>query len=85
MIIQKWMFSSPVIYPASLVPDRFQLFYGLNPMVGIIEGFRWALTGAGGTVPGVVMFVLPLVISVIMLAIGLVFFLRAERTLVDRI
>ncbi len=85
LIIQIWMFSSPVIYPASLVPERFQLIYGLNPMVGIIEGFRWALTGAGGTVPGVVMFVLPLVISVIMLAVGLAFFLRAERTLVDRI
>jgi lipopolysaccharide transport system permease protein len=85
LIIQIWMFSSPVIYPASLVPERFQLIYGLNPMVGIIEGFRWALTGAGGTVPGVVMFVLPLVISVIVLAVGLIFFLRAERTLVDRI
>ncbi len=85
LIIQIWMFSSPVIYPASLVPERFQLIYGLNPMVGIIEGFRWALTGAGGTVPGVVMFVMPLVISVIMLAVGLAFFLRAERTLVDRI
>ena len=85
LIIQIWMFSSPVIYPASLVPERFQLIYGLNPMVGIIEGFRWTLTGAGGTVPGVVMFVMPLVISVIMLAVGLAFFLRAERTLVDRI
>lgn len=85
LIIQIWMFSSPVIYPASLVPERFQLIYGLNPMVGIIAGFRWALTGAGGTVPGVVMFVMPLVISIIMLAVGLAFFLRAERNLVDRI
>ena len=85
LIIQIWMFSSPVLYPASLVPERFQLIYGLNPMVGIVEGFRWTVTGAGGTVPGVVMFVLPLVVSVVMLAVGLAFFVRAERNLVDRI
>lgn len=79
------MFCSPVIYPASLVPEGFQLLCGLNPMVGTIESFRWALTAVGGTLPGIVMFVLPLVISTVMLTVGLVFFLRAERTLVDRI
>ena len=85
LIIQIWMFCSPVIYPASLVPEGWQLLYGLNPMVGTIEGFRWALTGGGGALSGTVIFVLPLVISGVMLAVGLVFFLRAERTLVDRI
>jgi lipopolysaccharide transport system permease protein len=44
-LIQIWMFASPVIYPSNLVPGRWQWLYGLNPMVGVIEGFRWALLG----------------------------------------
>lgn len=46
-LIQFWMFASPVAYPSSLVPERWQWLYGLNPMAGVIEGFRWALTGQG--------------------------------------
>ena len=44
-VIQIWMFVSPIVYPVSLVPERWRLLYGLNPMVGVIEGFRWALLG----------------------------------------
>src|SRR5260370_30863193 len=44
-LVQFWMFGSPVAYPSSLVPAKWRWLYGLNPMAGVIEGFRWALTG----------------------------------------
>src|SRR3984957_4292689 len=44
-LVQFWMFASPVAYPSSLVPEKWRWLYGLNPMAGVIEGFRWALTG----------------------------------------
>ncbi len=46
-LVQFWMFASPVAYPSSLVPQRWRWLYGLNPMAGVIDGFRWALTGHG--------------------------------------
>src|SRR6516165_6242877 len=46
-LVQFWMFASPVAYPSSLVPARWRWLYGLNPMAGIIEGFRWSVTGRG--------------------------------------
>lgn len=46
-LVQFWMFASPVAYPSNLVPARWRWLYGLNPMAGIIEGFRWSLTGRG--------------------------------------
>src|SRR6195256_1057848 len=46
-LVQFWMFASPVVYPSSLVPSRWRWLYGLNPMTGVIKGFRWALTGQG--------------------------------------
>src|SRR5258707_7821932 len=46
-LVQFWMFASPVAYPSSLVPAKWRGLYGLNPMTGVIEGFRWALTGHG--------------------------------------
>ena len=45
LITQLWMFASPVLYPASLVPESIRWYYGLNPMAGVIEGFRWTLFG----------------------------------------
>jgi len=45
-LVQFWMFASPVAYPSSLVPERWRWVYGLNPMVGVVEGFRWALLGS---------------------------------------
>jgi len=46
-VIQLWLFATPVVYPASLVPERWRVLYGLNPMAGVVEGFRWALFGGG--------------------------------------
>jgi len=65
-LVQFWMFASPVAYPSSLVPGKWRWLYGLNPMAGVIEGFRWALTGHGqppgallaASVAGVALFVL---------------------------
>ena len=46
-LVQIWMLASPVVYPSSLIPAKWRWLYGLNPMSGVIEGFRWALTGHG--------------------------------------
>ncbi len=54
-MMQIWMFASPVVYAASMIPPDYQLLYGLNPMAGVIEGFRWALLGS--TAPGVIVLV----------------------------
>jgi lipopolysaccharide transport system permease protein len=82
-IVQFWMLASPVAYPSSMVPERYRWIYGLNPMAGVIDGFRWALTGKGEA-PGSV-----LIASVVMVCItvfgGLIFFNRMEGTIADRV
>ncbi len=78
--VQLWLFASPVVYPTSLLPERFQAIYGLNPMVGVIEGFRWALLGTAP--PGNV--IVPAVVIVIFLTISGAFYFRyKERTFAD--
>ena len=78
---QFWLFITPVVYSSSLVPERWQWLYGLNPMVGVVEGFRWALFGAGkGPSP---MLAVSVVIAVILFAGGLIWFQRREQTFVD--
>jgi len=78
--VQIWLFATPVAYPASLVPGRWRALYGLNPMTGVIEGFRWALVG--GPSPGL-MTVWSAVTVILALAGGVVYFRRVEGTLVD--
>jgi len=80
-LLQFWMFASPVAYPASLVPERWRWLYGINPMAGVIEGFRWALTGAG-LAPGP-MLATSFAIVLIVLAGGFVYFQRMETKVVD--
>ena len=75
------MYASPVIYSASLVPGTFRFIYQLNPMTGVIQGFRWALLGSGEA-PGV-MFLLDTFIVLIGLTSGAFIFRRTERTIVD--
>jgi lipopolysaccharide transport system permease protein len=80
-LIQFWMFSSPVAYSASLVPERWRWLYGLNPMAGVIQGFRWALLGKQSA-PGPLLAVS--VIVVVLLSVGgLFYFRRMERTFAD--
>jgi lipopolysaccharide transport system permease protein len=80
-LLQFWMFASPVAYPLSIIPERFRLVYSLNPMAGVIEGFRWALTGRGQP-PG-----LPLLLSAVVVAVffagGLRYFRRYEGAVAD--
>jgi len=80
--MQFWMFATPVAYPASLVPAKWRVLYGLNPMTGVIEGFRWALVG--GRVPGPIILASALVILVLLVA-GVLYFRAAEGTFADTI
>lgn len=80
-VIQVWMYASPVVYPASLFPEKWQWVYALNPMVGVIEGFRWALLGQGSP-PGPLVAV-SVAISLLFFVIGIFAFRRMERTFAD--
>jgi lipopolysaccharide transport system permease protein len=80
-LAQFWMYASPVIYPVSLIPEQWRLLYSLNPMVGVIEGFRWALLGKAS--PDFWAMAVSAGVVLVLLAVGVVLFRRAERTLVD--
>jgi lipopolysaccharide transport system permease protein len=80
-LVQFWMFVSPVAYPTSLVPERWRWLYGLNPMAGVIEGFRWALTGKGQP-PSLLLAASTSAVIVVLLG-GMVFFRRMEGTIAD--
>ena len=80
-LVQFWMFASPVAYPASLVPEKWRWLYGLNPMTGVIEGFRWALTGQGEA-PDRMLAVSTLAVLALVFG-GLIYFRRVETTMAD--
>ena len=80
-ISQFWFFMSPVAYPSSLVPEKWRLLYGVNPMTGVVEGFRWALLGQTAA-PGGWMFVSVLVTLALLIG-GLYYFRRMEKTFAD--
>ena len=82
-LIQVGMFATPVVYSASLVAESWRMLYALNPMVGVVEGFRWALLGSG-TASGT-MLCLSVVLAAALLISGLSFFRQAERTFADMI
>ena len=79
-IIQIWLFASPVVYPASMLPESWQLVYALNPMVGVIEGFRWALLG---TKPPEAIILVSACVVVLLLVGGLFYFKRMEQYFAD--
>ncbi len=74
------MFITPIAYPSSLVPARWQAIYGLNPMAGVVDGFRWALLGAGAPGP---LFVVSAIVVVGSLVGGLYYFRRMEKSFAD--
>jgi lipopolysaccharide transport system permease protein len=80
-LVQFWMFASPVVYPSSIIPERWRWLYGLNPMAGVIEGFRWSLSGQGDP-PGRILIASTLMVLVV-LAGGLTYFQRMETTIAD--
>jgi lipopolysaccharide transport system permease protein len=79
-LLQLWLYASPVVYSSQLVPTEWQLVYGLNPMVGVVDGFRWAFFG--GPVPAVSM-AEGAVVGVALLALGAAVFKRVERSFAD--
>ncbi len=80
-LIQVWMYASPVVYPVSMVPEKWRLFYSLNPMVGVIEGFRWALLGKGS--PDVMVIAISSSMVLALLLGGIVYFKKMEQTFAD--
>ncbi len=80
-LIQFWMFASPVAYPASLIPERWRWLYGLNPMAGVIEGFRWALAGRGE--PSGLLLTASFVALLLLAAGGVAYFQKMEATIAD--
>jgi len=80
-ITQFWMFATPIAYPSSLLSEPWRTVYGLNPMVGVVEGFRWALLGTKAT-PGP-MVAVSAVVSLAVLVGGAYYFRRMEKTFAD--
>jgi len=80
-LVQFWFFATPVVYPSSLVPGMARFFYGLNPMVGVIEGFRGALLGKGQIVGP--MFVVSIILVALLLITGCFYFRRMEKGFAD--
>jgi len=79
-LIQLWLFASPVVYSSSLLPERLQTIYGLNPMAGVIEGFRWALLG---TEPPSSLMVISFIAVIVLVITGAYYFRRSEKTFAD--
>jgi lipopolysaccharide transport system permease protein len=79
-LTQLWLFVTPVAYPSSLVPERWRALFGLNPMAGVVEGFRWALLGQAP--PGPLLLVSVVVVAVLLVG-GLMYFRQMERTFAD--
>jgi lipopolysaccharide transport system permease protein len=80
-LVQIWMFVSPVVYPVSMIPEKYRLIYSLNPMAGVIEGFRWALLGKAA--PDFSVMAGSALVVLVLLAGGLVFFRNMEQTFAD--
>jgi lipopolysaccharide transport system permease protein len=79
-LAQLWLFVTPVAYPSSLVPERWQPFYGINPMAGVVDGFRWALLGAA---PPARLLLVSTATTALLLAGGMCYFRRMERSFAD--
>jgi lipopolysaccharide transport system permease protein len=80
-LTQFWMFATPIVYPSSLLSEPWRTLYGINPMVGVVEGFRWALLDVQ-TAPGPIVIVSSLM-SLLILMGGAFYFRRMEKTFAD--
>jgi lipopolysaccharide transport system permease protein len=78
-----WKFVSPVVYSSTMIPEQWQMLYSINPMVGVINGFRWALLGAPSPIG--MGLLISTVAAIVLFATGLVYFRRMERTFADLI
>lgn len=82
-LVQFWLFVTPVAYQSDIVPEQWRLLYSLNPMAGVVEGFRWALLGVGEA-PGLMVLV-SVFVTLFLLVSGLYYFRRVERTFADMV
>jgi lipopolysaccharide transport system permease protein len=80
-LTQFWMFATPIAYPSTLLPEPWRTLYGINPMAGVVEGFRWALLGSD-TAPGPMIGVSALAATIILVT-GAFYFRRMEKTFAD--
>jgi lipopolysaccharide transport system permease protein len=80
-LVQIWMYASPVVYPASVVPERWRVLYGLNPIVTVVEGFRWSLLGTPP--PDAMLAATGLAAILVTLVSGFWYFKSTERTFAD--
>jgi lipopolysaccharide transport system permease protein len=80
-MLQIWMYASPIVYPLSQVPAEYKFVYSLNPMVGVIEAFRWAICNTAA--PDVMALAVSFVTITVLLLGGLVYFKRQERMFAD--
>lgn len=79
-----WMYLTPVVYPSSMIPEKWRLLYALNPMTGVVEGFRYALLGTNQSI-SVWMILISSVIAVLILISGMFYFRRMEKEFADMI
>lgn len=79
-ILQIWMYLTPVVYSANLLPEQLRWLLGLNPLTGVVEGFRWALLGSAAPGP---LFLLSIAIAIAVFIGGAIYFRRTERLFAD--
>jgi lipopolysaccharide transport system permease protein len=82
-LTQFWMYITPIAYPSSMVPEKWRLLYAVNPMTGVVEGFRWALLGSGQA-PGL-MTLVSSAVAIVLLVSGMFYFKRMERLFADMV
>jgi len=80
-LLQVWFFLSPIVYSSSIVPEKLRPYYGLNPMAGVVQGFRWAILGVGK--PDSVDLIASIGVTLFILLSGVFYFKRMERTFAD--
>jgi lipopolysaccharide transport system permease protein len=80
-LLQLWLFLTPIVYPLSVIPEQWRTLYAVNPMVGVVEGFRWALLGSTSS-PGWTLVVSVVTVLAVLLT-GLLYFHRVERSFAD--
>lgn len=80
-LMQIWMYATPIVYPLSMVPERFRLAYSLNPTVGLIEGFRWCILGTNSL--DLFSLAVSVIVTAALLFTGLVYFKHQERQFAD--
>jgi lipopolysaccharide transport system permease protein len=80
-VMQLWLYASPVAYPSSFVHGTYRAIYGLNPMTGVIDGFRWSLLGVGR--PHLGSLLVSVGAAIVLVVVGAVYFARTERSFAD--